>query len=291
MEHDDDKPIGRVLSRRNALALFGLAGVGVGATALAGKAAWAGNNSTASVDVVAKPEMTEGPYFVDEKLNRSDIRIDTSDGSVTAGTRFELSLMVSSIAGTVVNPIADATVDIWQCNALGVYSDIAAENTVGRTYLRGYQVTNSGGLVKFTTILPGWYQGRTVHTHVKVRTTGTDGNSYEFTSQLFFTEEFKAVYLATEPYSAKGTPDTTNATDMHYASVGDQMLLLPTKNGDGYKSIFRIGLDLSDTAVAASDSFQMGGGGGAPGPAPSDGTPGPAPSGGTPPSGAPSPAA
>jgi protocatechuate 3,4-dioxygenase beta subunit len=280
---NDDKPVGQILSRRRALALFGLAGAGV--TALGGTAtAWAdsstGDNSTAAADVVARPEMTEGPYFVDEKLNRSDIRVDTADGSVADGTRLDLALIVSSIAGQTVTPISGATVDIWHCNALGVYSDETAQNTVGHNYLRGYQVTNSGGLVNFTTILPGWYTGRTVHIHLKIRTTGTDGNSYEFTSQLFFTEALKAAYLATEPYSAKGMPDTTNATDNIYGTVGDQMLLTPTKNGDGYKAILRIGLDLSDTSVAAADGFSAGDGGG--------GLPGPMPSG-EPPSGAPSP--
>jgi protocatechuate 3,4-dioxygenase beta subunit len=100
-------------------------------------------------------------------------------------------------------------------------------------------VSNRGGIVKFTTVLPGWYQGRTVHTHVKVQTTGADGNPYEFTSQLFFTEEFKAAYLATAPYASKGTPDTTNDTDMYYADIGDQMLLMPTKTAAGTRRASR----------------------------------------------------
>jgi protocatechuate 3,4-dioxygenase beta subunit len=282
----DDTPVGRILSRRSALALFGAAGVVF--TAVGGAAAASASTTTANgaagsaVDCVAKPELTEGPYFVDEGLNRSDIRIDTSDGSIVAGTPLTLTLRVSKIVDCVRKPLPGATVDIWHCDAAGGYSDIAAEGTTGRNYLRGYQVTNPGGIAHFTTILPGWYEGRTVHTHVKIRTTGTDGNAYEFTSQLFYPEEFKAIYLATEPYAAKGAPDTTNSTDMHYANVGDQMLLKPTPVGDGYEATFVIALDLSDTAVGADDSFQLGGGGG-PGPAPSGG-PGPMPSGGVPPS-------
>ena len=167
---------------------------------------------------------------------------------------------MSQLVDCVRKPLPGATVDIWHCDAAGVYSDIAAEGTTGKNYLRGFQVSNGGGIVKFTTILPGWYQGRTVHTHVKIRTTGTDGNAYEFTSQLFFTEEFRAVYLATSPYSAEGSPDTTNATDMHYADIGDQMLLKPSATDDGYEATFSIALDLSDAAVGADDSFQGGGG-------------------------------
>jgi len=269
MEHDDDIPVGRILNRRRALAIFGAAGAaftaGGAAIAMANTAtASAASGSAASgsaVDCVAKPEMTEGPYFVDEGLNRSDIRIDTSDGSMVAGTTLSLVLRVSQIVDCVNQPLPGATVDIWHCDAAGIYSDVAAEGTTGHDYLRGYQVTNGGGIAKFTTVLPGWYQGRTVHTHVKIRTTGTDGNAYEFTSQLFFTEEFKAAYLATSPYAAKGTPDTTNANDMHYADIGDQMLLKPSASGDGYEATLSIALDLSDTEVGADDAFQMGGGG------------------------------
>ncbi|HEX6686675.1 MAG TPA: hypothetical protein VF062_28135 [Candidatus Limnocylindrales bacterium] len=131
-------------------------------------------------------------------------------------------------------------------------------------FLRGYQVANGGGTAHFTTILPGWYRGRTVHIHVKIRTMGADGNAYEFTSQLYFAEDFTTAYLAQAPYAGKGTPDTTNADDMHYANGGDQMLLNPNKTDEVYEATFSIALDLSDTAVGADDSFSMGGGGGAP---------------------------
>ena len=279
----DDTPVGRVLSRRRALALLGMAAgtfavAGGTAAALGGTAAAAAGTKNgedgSAVDCVAKPEMTEGPYFVDEGLNRSDIRVDTADGSVVAGTTLALTLRVYQIVDCVRKPLPDATVDIWHCDSAGVYSDIAAEGTTGHDYLRGYQVTNGGGIAQFTTVLPGWYSGRAVHVHVKIRTTGTDGNAYEFTSQLFFSEDFKAAYLATAPYAAKGTPDTTNDTDMHYADVGDQMLLAPTATDDGYEATFAIALDLSDTAVGADDSFSAGGGG-----MPGDGSPGPMPSG------------
>ncbi|TCO22299.1 dioxygenase-like protein [Kribbella steppae] len=120
--------------------------------------------------------------------------MDTSDGSKVAGTAFTLVLHILQVGERACTPLPGATVDIWHCDAAGIYSDIAAEGTTGKNFLRGYQVTNRGGIVKFTTVLPGWYQGRTVHTHVKVQTTGTDGNPYEFTSQIYFTEEFKAAY-------------------------------------------------------------------------------------------------
>jgi protocatechuate 3,4-dioxygenase beta subunit len=255
----DDQPVGHVLGRRQALAILGMSGVALTVTGSAGVAS-ASPAAVDCVDCVAKPEMTEGPYFVDEGLNRSDIRSDPSDGSVSSGTTLALGLRVLQINGNRCTPLPGAVVDLWHCDALGAYSDIASEGTSGRKFLRGYQVTGRAGQVRFTTILPGWYRGRTVHFHLKVQTTGTDGNPYEFTSQLYFTEEFKAKYLTADPYAAKGTPDTTNAEDFIYEAdgAGAQMLLHPTRRGHGYTADFAIGLDLSDTAVGADDGNQGG---------------------------------
>ena len=258
---NDDPPVGRVRGRRQALAILGMSGVALGVAGPAGVAAADPQAGPADcVDCVVKPEMMEGPYFVDEGLNRSDIRSDPSDGSVSAGTTFALGLRVLQIVAGRCAPLPGAVVDLWHCDALGLYSDIAQEGTAGRKFLRGYQVSNRAGRVRFTTVLPGWYRGRTVHFHVKVQTTGTDGNPYEFTSQLYFTEEFKAEYLAADPYAAKGAPDTTNAEDGIYTTngVGDQMLLRPRRQGRTYTADFTIGLDLSDTEVGADDSFTGG---------------------------------
>jgi protocatechuate 3,4-dioxygenase beta subunit len=258
---DDDRPVGRVLGRRQALAILGMSGVALSVAGSAGVAAATPAGRAADcVDCVVKPEMTEGPYFVDEGLNRSDIRSDPSDGTVSAGTTFALGMRVLRIAGSRCTPLPGAIVDVWHCDALGSYSDIAQEGTSGKKYLRGYQLTDRAGHVRFTTVLPGWYRGRTVHIHIKVRATGTDGNPYEFTSQLYYTEEFKAEYLTADPYAAKGAPDTTHAQDGIYTAggAGDQMLLHPHRQHHGYAAEFAIGLDLSDTAVGADDGFPSG---------------------------------
>jgi protocatechuate 3,4-dioxygenase beta subunit len=270
--HSDDEPVGRVLDRRQALAVLGLTGATlamVGGAGVARAATDTAGNRPSGVDCVAKPEMVEGPYFVDEGLNRSDIRIDTSDGSIVDGARLTLNLAVQQITNCVCSPLPAAMVDIWHCDAHGVYSDEADNNSLGRTFLRGYQITDRAGRVRFVTILPGWYVGRTVHLHIKIRTTGTDGNPYEFTSQLYVPTAFSTGYLATDPYASHGNPDTTNETDMFYGDVGDQMLLVPHRQGRGWAADFRIGLDLSDTEVGDDD------GGGFPG-----GPPGGPPSGG-----------
>lgn len=254
----DDEQVGRILSRRQALAVLGLTLAGTAAQA-ADQPSTA-NGTPLAVDCVAKPEMTEGPYFVDEGLNRSDIRIDTYDGTVPDGTRLTLDIDVLQISADGCTALSRAVVDLWHCDAYGIYSDVAADNSVGHTFLRGYQVSNECGRARFITVLPGWYQGRTIHYHIKIRTTGTDGNPYEFTSQLYFANEFNAAFLATEPYAAKGTPDTTNATDFIYLEAGEQMLLDPRRVRGGFTARFAIGLDLSDTEVGDDDS-----GGGLPG--------------------------
>jgi protocatechuate 3,4-dioxygenase beta subunit len=176
-----------------------------------------------------------------------------------------LTFNVSQV-GATCSPLVGATVDVWQCDALGVYSGVTDAvigfDTIGLKFLRGYQVTDASGVARFVTIVPGWYQGRTVHIHFKVRTAAATGETYEFTSQLFFDDALIDQILAQAPYSAKGGQrDTTNANDMHFASGGDQLLLAPTETAQGLAATFAIGLDLSDTAVGGADGFSMGGGG------------------------------
>jgi protocatechuate 3,4-dioxygenase beta subunit len=217
---------------------------------------------------VVRPELTEGPYFVDEQLERSAIRSEPSDGSIKDGMPLALTINVSRVGATCA-PLAGASVDLWQCDALGIYSgvtdDILGFNTVGQMFLRGYQVSDPGGVVRFQTIVPGWYQGRTIHIHFKIRTPAASGDTYEFTSQLFLDDALVEEILSEPPYSAKPGPrDTTNGTDMHYANGGDQLLLSPTRSASGLAATFAIGLDLSDTAAGRSDRFAMGGPGGPP---------------------------
>ena len=207
---------------------------------------------------MVRPEETEGPYFVDEKLNRSDIRSDPSDGSVKEGVTLQLAFLVSQIAANKCAPLANAQIDVWHCDAMGVYSDTIdpSWNTKGKKFLRGYQLTDTNGQAQFTTIYPGWYQGRTVHIHFKIRTTSTTGQSYEFTSQLFFDDSLTDQVFAQQPYNSRGSRDTRNSNDGIYQNGGNQLTLAPTKSGDGYAATFSVALDLSDTAVGKSDSFK-----------------------------------
>jgi protocatechuate 3,4-dioxygenase beta subunit len=277
---NDDRQVGRILRRREVLALLGIGGAGILAAgpfsrliasavpdALGGAATPALAQSSAPSCVV-KPELTEGPYFVDEGLNRSDIRVEPSDGSVKEGVPLELTFTIAQIAGGTCSALAGAQIDVWHCDALGVYSDVNDRSfptsTVGETFLRGYQLADDSGAARFTTIYPGWYAGRAVHIHFKIRTTSTTGDPYEFTSQLFFDDSLTDQVHALQPYASKGQRDMRNSQDGIYRGGGDQLLLnaIPMTTG-GYTATFPIALDLSDAAVGASDHTT--GGPGAPG--------------------------
>jgi protocatechuate 3,4-dioxygenase beta subunit len=198
---------------------------------------------------VVRPEQTEGPYFVDEKLNRSDIRSDPSDGSVKPGVPLRLAFHVSRVNGAACSPLNNATVDIWQCDALGAYSDVrdmnAGFDTRGRKFLRGYQITGANGIAEFLTIYPGWYPGRTVHIHFKIRSESSSRRGLEFTSQLYFDESITDEVHKLSPYNSKGRRSTTNDADFAFRRGGKQLIPTLTKDGHGYAAKFDIGLQLS----------------------------------------------
>ena len=151
------------------------------------------------------PELTEGPYYVNENLDRSDIRIDTSDGSTSEGAVLTIDWVVSQVDGNACIPLEGVLVDVWHCDAAGEYSDVGSEQ--GHDYLRGYQHTDASGKARIVTIYPGWYQGRAVHIHFKIRTDAAASSGLEFTSQLFFDDAFSDAVYSTGVYAAKGKPD------------------------------------------------------------------------------------
>ncbi len=186
------------------------------------------------------PELTEGPYYVNENLDRSDIRIDTSDGSVSEGAVLTLDWVVSQVDGNACIPLEGVLVDVWHCDALGNYSDVGSER--GHDYLRGYQHTDASGKATITTIYPGWYQGRAVHIHFKIRTDAAAASGLEFTSQLFLDDALSAQVYSSGVYASKGTPDQPNASDGIYQQSQGMTLLDVAKDGDGYKATFELAI-------------------------------------------------
>jgi protocatechuate 3,4-dioxygenase beta subunit len=241
--YSDDVPVGRLLSRRELLRFFGGSAASLMAGTLFPRRIFA---STLGSACVVRPEQTEGPYFVDERLNRSDIRSDPTNGQIKTGTPLALTVLLSSISGANCQPLADAQVDIWHCDALGIYSDVEDPrfNTIGQKFLRGYQLTDARGEARFLTIYPGWYQGRTVHIHVKVRTAPQAKRTFEFTSQMYFDDALSDRVYADVPYATKGKRTARNQDDRIFRRGGDQLMLAPTQTPDGYAGTFAIGLQL-----------------------------------------------
>jgi len=202
--------------------------------------------SAAASSCVVRPQLTEGPYFVDEMLNRSDIRSDPATGAVRPGAPLRLSFRVSRISSGACAALAGALVDVWHCDALGVYSDAQdmGFNTRGQKFLRGYQATDAAGAAQFTTIYPGWYSGRAVHIHFKIRSGPGSSSGFQFTSQVFFDEATTDLVHAQSPYNTKGRRNTTNAADGIYQGGGSQLLLPLVAEGSGYGSTFDIALQL-----------------------------------------------
>jgi protocatechuate 3,4-dioxygenase beta subunit len=197
---------------------------------------------------VVRPEQTEGPYFIDERLNRSDIRTDPADHSVKAGVPLRLAFQVSRIDKGSCTPLSGAVVDIWHCDALGVYSDVrdinAGFDTRGKKFLRGYQVTNSHGVVEFLTIYPGWYEGRAVHIHFKIRTDPGSRTAHEFVSQLYFEETVTDKVHRQLPYNTKSYRSMSNDADFLFRRGGKQLTLALSHEGQGYSGKFDIGLQI-----------------------------------------------
>ena len=233
------------LSRDRLLRLAGAAGVAIaGAGAVRDPFAVFGTQraEAAALACVLTPDKTEGPYFVDERLNRADIRVDPSNGSVQPGVPLRLTITVLDMDNACA-PVAGAAVDIWHANAEGRYSDVSANGTVGRKYLRGYQVTDANGAVQFTTVYPGWYSGRAIHIHFKIRKFDGSSTTYEFKSQIFFDDSVNQSVLAQGPYSARGQADTPNNADNIYGTDGGELTATVTPDGSGgYSATFAVGV-------------------------------------------------
>jgi protocatechuate 3,4-dioxygenase beta subunit len=146
-----------------------------------------------------------------------------------------LALRVNVVDVDACEPIADAAVDVWHCDASGAYSGVSGSSG---TFLRGIQMTDTSGSAEFRTIYPGWYTGRAVHIHVKVHL----GANETHTGQLFFDEAVTDAVYRTEPYAARGEPDTPNSADSIYAEGGGTTVVSASPGGDGYGGTVTLGV-------------------------------------------------
>jgi protocatechuate 3,4-dioxygenase beta subunit len=221
------------MTRRGSLArLGGIVAAAAGGNALLGASGAEGGNKaveTGAVQCVLTPELTEGPYYIAGEKVRRDIR-EGHPGTL-------LTLRLTVLNASTCKPIKGAAIDIWHADAAGNYSGFGSD-TSSRTFLRGIQKTDKNGLALFTTIYPGWYQGRAVHIHVKVHV----GGSVVHTGQLFFPDALTREVYKAAPYAARGNPSTTNAQDSIYVNGGRRGLLALAKNGPGYVGTIAMGV-------------------------------------------------
>ncbi|WFE59960.1 hypothetical protein [Micromonospora sp. WMMD712] len=313
MHHHLDHHEGQRVSRRRLIA-------GIGSVGLAGLLAACGRDggtvttstgetlspqatASTSADLTAlfaeagtctlTASTTQGPYYFDADKIRSDIREDRE------GTRLRVAIRVQD--SEQCGPLANAVVEIWHCDAAGLYSGAEAQSsgaggaqgggappsggpgggtppsgapdgtppsggpgggtppsgapgggaapgggsegsaadltpTDDKRYLRGAQVTNSDGIVEFTTIWPGWYRGRTTHIHAMVHV----DNNRVLTTQMMFDEALNTKVYAAAPYAAHTGRDTFNDNDTIYA---DSMLMKVVEDGDGHLGVINFSVD------------------------------------------------
>lgn len=233
-----ERPVTR---RRALLELGGFAATALGVGALGAKElldteeAGAAGSGPAAVEsglvtCVLAPEMTEGPYYVEgDKVRRN----------ITEGKPgVPLALRLTVVDVSTCKPIRNAAVDIWHCDAGGVYSATSVQSTENLTFLRGIQRTDKNGLAIFKTVYPGWYTGRTVHIHLKVYL----GGNTVHTGQLFFPDKLTDAVYKRSPYNRRPGRDQRNASDSIYRNGGARSTLTLVRSGTGYAGRITMGV-------------------------------------------------
>jgi protocatechuate 3,4-dioxygenase beta subunit len=214
-----------------------------------GAAKSAAEGSKRRPDCVLTPEQEAGPFYIDLAQVRRNV-VENRPG-------VPLTLALTVVDSETCAPIRDAALDIWHCDALGVYSGEPSEGSEGETYLRGIQLTDGNGLAEFATIYPGQYPGRTTHIHVKVHIGGRRsddtyaGGHVSHTGQLFTSDRRDAEVFALAPYN-RNTAEITarNADGIFRYQGGSSSVLALTRAGnslarDGFTARATLGVDPS----------------------------------------------
>jgi protocatechuate 3,4-dioxygenase beta subunit len=226
----------RRLTRAGLLRLAGAFGAVFGLESLRG--GWLADEaaggpagvSSGTVSCVLAPEQTEGPYYVpNERLRRN----------ITEGRPGRpLTLRLKVVDASTCRPIKGAAVDVWHCDALGLYSGVGGSPG---NFMRGVQRTNAKGIATFQTVYPGWYGGRTVHIHVKVHVRG----NVVHTGQLYFPDRLTDAVYRRAPYSRRPNRTTRNAADAIFRNGGRRSLLQLRRIERGYLGRITMGVHRS----------------------------------------------
>ena len=225
------------LSRRQALGLLGAAAAAAGCNAanVTGPSttptATTPTTPPATTSCVVTPSETEGPFPSLTLPVRSDVREDRT------GLLLNLAITVVNASANCA-PVTNASVEIWHCDAAGGYSEYG--NLTSSTWLRGIQPVDASGVARFTTIYPGWYQGRATHIHIEVFI----NNRSVKISQIAFPEEINSAVYASGVYASKGQNPTRNTTDMVFSDgVTSELATLTGNTTSGYSATFQVGVN------------------------------------------------
>jgi protocatechuate 3,4-dioxygenase beta subunit len=215
---------------------------------------------TTRPDCVLTPEQEEGPFYIDLAQVRQDI-VENRPG-------VPLALALTVVDSDTCEPIRNAAVDIWHCDALGIYSGEPSEGSESKTYLRGIQLTDGNGLAEFATIYPGQYPGRTKHIHVKVHIGGRQsagtysGGHVSHTGQLFTSDRRDAEVFALAPYNRNTveiTPRNADGVFRYQGGSSSALALARFSNSlaqDGFTARATLGVDPSATPDRPRDRSQ-----------------------------------
>lgn len=232
------------MNRKDFLRGVGLAGF---SSLIPFKGTFAGEaGDTALEGCTLIPTETEGPFPLDLTENQAFFRSDVREDR--AGARFNLKIKINGVGNC--GAMSGVRVNIWHCDKDGFYSgydNSMNPGQAGLTYLRGYQITDSNGEVNFTTIFPGWYQGRICHIHFQVRTS----SSYAVVSQMSFDPAAKnAVYANNSSIYTKGADPMTFSSDNIFSDGYSLQLCSLTQNSDGsYDGYFEAAVAGNGTGI------------------------------------------
>ena len=235
----------RTFTRREALDILGAASAAFAAacgssptTPTSTTSSSSTGGTTTSSSCAVSPEETAGPYPDRTGMisNPAFYRQDITEGK--NGLPLTLALTIVNVRSACA-PVANAIVEVWQCDATGVYSEYGT--AASQTFLRGLQRTDSNGMVTFKTIYPGWYMGRATHIHLEVYVNG----AVVKTTQIAFPENISSAVYRTGVYAAHGQNSTTNNSDNVFSDGTDHELA--TLNGDttsGYTATLVVGISV-----------------------------------------------
>jgi len=231
----------RDVTRRDLLGAFtatiGAALIGCGSSPTSPSASSSTGTTTGGTTSGAcavTPTETEGPYPDRTGMINSTAfyRQDVTEGK--PGLPLTLALSVVDV-NRGCSPVVNATVEIWHCDAAGNYSEYG--NSTGETFLRGLQRSDADGKVAFTTIYPGWYQGRATHIHLEVFVNGASVK----TTQMAFPDDVNAAVYSTGVYGARGNnPIRTSADGIFADGTSLEMATMSGNTSSGYTATLQL---------------------------------------------------